>query len=180
MDEQALLNKVRAGDVVAERELYDTHVDRVFRFAYRMSGDATIAQDITQDTFVRVFARLDGFRGEAAFSTWLYAIARSVALNTLRKVKQLRNRETDLEDSQGIAPVPFDDEPDLTCRLHEAIDELPEKHRTVFLMHDVEGFKHHEIAQVMGTRVGTSKSHLSRARAQLRNALAEFAQGWVS
>ena len=180
MDEQSFLKRVRAGDAVAERELYDTHVDRVFRLAYRMSGDETIAQDITQDTFVRVFSRLDGFRGEAAFSTWLYAIAHSVTLNTLRKVKRLRTRETDLEEGRSVIAAPFDEEPDLTRRIHEAIDELPEKHRMVFLMHDVEGFRHHEIARVMGTRVGTSKSHLSRARAQLRDALAEFAQEWVS
>ncbi len=180
MDEQSLLKKVRAGDAVAERELYDTHVDRVFRLAYRMSGDETIAQDITQDTFVRAFSRLDGFRGDAAFATWLYAIAHSVALNTLRKVRRLRNRETDLEETRNTAVTSFEVEPDLAQRLRQAINELSEKHRTVFLMHDVEGFKHHEIAQAMGTRVGTSKSHLARARAQLRGALSAFAQEWVS
>jgi len=180
VDERTLLTRVRAGDAVAERELYDAHVDRVFRLAYRMAGDETLAQDITQDTFVRAFDRIDGFRGESAIGTWLHAIATSVALNTLRKVKRLRSRETPLEDGFMVAGNNPRSEPDLERRLKEAIDNLPERHRMVFVMHDVEGFKHHEIAEVMGSAVGTSKAQLSRARAQLREALSEFAQEWVS
>ena len=180
MDERTLVARVRAGDAVAERELYDAHVDRVFRLAYRMAGDETLAQDITQDTFVRAFERLNGFRGESAIATWLYSIATSVALNTLRKVKRLRSRETHLEEGFAVAGSSLRLEPDLAVRLKEAVDNLPEKHRVVFVMHDVEGFKHHEIAEVMGSAVGTSKAQLSRARAQLREALSEFAQEWVS
>ena len=180
MDERTLVARVRAGDAVAEREMYDAHVDRVFRLAYRMAGDETLAQDITQDTFVRAFERIDGFRGESAIATWLYSIATSVALNTLRKVKRMRSRETHLEEGFTVLGSNSALEPDLAHRLKEAVDSLPEKHRVVFVMHDVEGFKHHEIAEVMGSAVGTSKAQLSRARAQLREALSEFAQEWVS
>jgi RNA polymerase sigma-70 factor, ECF subfamily len=180
VDERELILRAREGDAVAERELYDAHVDRVFRLAYRVTGDETLAQDVTQDTFVRAFERLHEFRGESVLSTWLYAIANSVALNTLRKVKRIRTRELDLEHGEVVSGSPARAEPDLKERLHRAIDALPEKYRVVFVMHDVEGFKHHEIAQMLGTQVGTAKAQLSRARAKLREALEDFAGEWVS
>ncbi len=180
MDAQTLIARVRAGDAAAERELYHAHVDRVYRLAYRISGDETLAKDITQDTFIRAFDRIGEFRGEAAFSTWLHSIGHSVALNTLRKVKRFRQREMDLDDATGLEQRHQAAEPVLKLRLQQAIDGLPEKYRTVFIMHDVEGYKHHEIAAITGAQVGTSKAQLSRARAKLREALAEFAQEWVS
>jgi len=180
VDERELILRVRAGDAVAERELYDAHVDRVYRLAYRVTGDETLAQDVTQDTFVRAFERLHEFRGESVLSTWLYAIANSVALNTLRKVKRIRTRELDIEHGEVVTGAPVRAEPDLKEKLHRAIDALPEKYRVVFLMHDVEGFKHHEIAKMLGTQVGTAKAQLSRARAKLREALEEFAGEWVT
>lgn len=180
MDERELIARVRKWDVAAERELYEGHVDRVYRLAYRMAGDSVLAQDITQDTFIRAFDRIAEFRGEAAFGTWLHAIGTTVALNTLRKVKRFRAREGDLDEADGIDAVAPGAEPDLKQKLRKAIDELPEKYRTVFIMHDVEGFKHHEIAGCLGMQVGTSKARLSRARARLRESLAEFAQEWVS
>lgn len=175
-----LIRRVRAGDGAAERTLYNAHVDRIYRLAYRMSGDDALAQDITQDAFVRAFDRIGDFRGESAFGTWLYAIANSVALNTLRKVKRFHRRETALDDAAELGKRDRHAEPDLKVRLREAIDGLPEKYRLVFLMHDVEGFKHHEIAETLGVEVGTSKAQLSRARAKLREALADFAEEWVS
>jgi len=180
VDEQTLIARVRIGDAVAERELYEAHVDRVYRLAHRMAGDGVLAQDITQDTFIRAFDRIGEFRGEAAFSTWLHAIGTSVALNTLRKVKRFRARETDLDEAGGVGTRVREAEPDLKEKLRAAIDDLPEKYRMVFIMHDVEGFKHHEIAECLGMPVGTSKAQLSRARARLRESLAEFAQEWVS
>ena len=180
MDERELIARVRQGDAVAERELYEAHVDRVYRLAYRMAGDDILAQDITQDTFIRAFDRLGDFRGESAFGTWLHAVGNSVALNTLRKVKRFRAREADLDEAGSVGESRTEAEPDLRDRLRAAIDDLPNKYRMVFVMHDVEGFKHHEIAETLGMQVGTSKAQLSRARAKLRVSLAAFAQEWVS
>ncbi len=179
MDERELIARVRAGDGAAERELYDAHVDRVYRLAYRLAGDDGLAREFTQDTFVRAFARLSSFRGEAKLSTWMHAIATSVVLNGLRKVKRLRQRETDLEDAAGLSGARRAAEPDLKRRLARAIDDLPQGYRTVFVMHDVEGYTHEEIGDALGIETGTSKAQLSRARARLRETLADFAGEWV-
>ncbi len=179
MDERELIARVRAGDGAAERALYDAHVDRVYRLAYRLAGDDELAREFTQDTFVRAFERLSSFRGEAELSTWMHAIATSVVLNGLRKVKRLRQRETDLDDATGLSGARREAEPDLKRRLARAIDDLPEGYRTVFVMHDVEGFTHEEIGDTLGIETGTSKAQLSRARARLRETLADFAGEWV-
>jgi len=180
VDESALIARVRAGDGAAERALYDTHVDRVYRLAYRLSGDDELAREFTQDTFVRAFERLGSFRGEERLSTWLYAITTSVVLNGLRKVKRFRRRETDLTEATGVSRPGRQAEPDLKRRLAVAIDGLPDGYRTVFVMHDVEGYTHEEIGAALGIETGTSKAQLSRARARLREALADFAGEWVS
>ncbi|HEX7049601.1 MAG TPA: RNA polymerase sigma factor [Longimicrobiales bacterium] len=178
MDERQLIQRVLAGDPAAERALYDAHVDRVHRLAFRLSGDPELAQEFTQETFIRAFDRLRGFRGDAALSTWLHAITVSVTLNGLRKVRRLRLRETALgegtarDDAHGATAA----EPDLKHRLKRAIDALPEHYRTVFIMHDVEGYTHEEIGQVLEVPAGTSKARLSRARARLREELADFAE----
>ncbi|HEX3160218.1 MAG TPA: RNA polymerase sigma factor [Gemmatimonadaceae bacterium] len=176
-----LVNRVLAGDPSAERQLYDRHVDRVYRLTYRMSGSADLAQDFTQETFIRAFERLGGFRGDSALSTWLHTIAVSVALNGLRKVKRIDTRHTPLEHASALASqAPRDADPDLRERLWRAIDALPEGYRTVFLMHDVEGHTHEEIGAALGIQSGTSKAQLSRARQKLRHALAPFMEGWTA
>ena len=180
MDEPELISRVRAGEAAAERALYDAHVDRVYRLAYRLAGDDELARDFTQETFIRAFERLDTFRGESRLSTWLHAIATTVALNGLRKVKRFRSRETVLEAADGVAGGARLAEPDLKARLRDAIDALPRKYRAVVVMHDVEGYTHEEIAAALGVEVGTSKAQLSRARAKLRAALSDFAGEWVS
>ncbi|HXY69718.1 MAG TPA: sigma-70 family RNA polymerase sigma factor [Gemmatimonadales bacterium] len=180
MHEAELIARARAGEPAAERALYEAHVDRVYRLVFRLAGDADLALDFTQDTFVRAFERLKEFRGDAQFSTWLHSVAVSVALNGLRKVKRLRRYETGLEEGEGVAHGGREAEPDLKQRMAEAIDALPEGYRTVFVMHDVEGYTHEEIGGALGIEAGTSKGQLSRARARLREALAEFAGEWVS
>src|SRR5437867_311252 len=180
VDERELIAKVRAGDGAAERALYDAHVDRVYRLAYRLAGDDELARGFTQDTFVRAFDRLGAFRGEAKLSTWLHAIATSVVLNGLRKVKRVRQRETDLDEAAGTSAGRRAAEPDLKRRLAQAIDGLPDGYRMVFVMHDVEGYTHDEIGAALGIETGTSKAQLSRARAKLRDALADFAGEWTS
>ncbi|MBA3260526.1 MAG: sigma-70 family RNA polymerase sigma factor [Gemmatimonadales bacterium] len=176
MNDRELIGRVLAGDPDAERALYDAHVDRVFRLVYRMAGDMDRAQDWVQETFIRAFDRLAGFRGESALSTWLCSIAISITLNGLRKVRRSNEREVALDDASGIGTSPREADPDLKVRLSQAIDGLPEGYRTVFVMHDVEGFTHGEIAHVLGVQPGTSKAQLFRARARLREALADFAR----
>lgn len=180
MDEQQLLARARAGDPAAERALYDAHVDRIYRLAFRLAGSDDLAQDFTQDTFIRAFERLSDFRGDSAFGTWLHSIAVSVSLNGMRKVKRFRGRETVLDEALDHKAGTRRAEPDLKVRLTQAIDALPPGYRTVFLMHDVEGYTHEEIAHALGLQPGTSKAQLSRARAKLREALADFAGEWTA
>ena len=174
--DQELIGRVLAGDAGAERELYDAHVDRIFRLVYRIAGDLDRAQDYTQETFIRAFARLGQFRGEAALSTWLGSIAVSITINGLRKVRRMTSREVDLDDALTAGKATAGADPDLKDRLARAIDDLPEGYRTVFVMHDVEGYTHEEIAGTLGVHPGTSKAQLFRARARLREALADFAK----
>jgi RNA polymerase sigma-70 factor, ECF subfamily len=174
VEERELIGRVLAGDPSAERALYDAHVDRVFRLAYRMAGDMDRAQDYTQETFIKAFSRLRDFRGEAALSTWLGSIAISVTLNGLRKVRRQNEREVTLDDVPALGRGSREAEPDLKERLNRAIDSLPDGYRAVFVMHDVEGYTHEEIASSLGVHPGTSKAQLFRARARLREALADF------
>jgi RNA polymerase sigma-70 factor (ECF subfamily) len=180
VEKRDLVTRVLAGDPDAERELYDSHVDRVYRLVYRMVGDSELASDYTQDTFIRTFDRLGTFRGESALSTWITAIAISVVYNGQRKVKRIRTREVDIEHAEPVAATIRHSDPDLKDRLTRAIDGLPEGYRTVFLMHDVEGFTHDQIGSALGIQEGTSKAQLSRARAKLRHELAAFAGDWAS
>jgi RNA polymerase sigma-70 factor (ECF subfamily) len=177
--ERALIERAAAGDQRAFRTLYDDHVDRVYRLACRLAGEEELARDFTQEAFVRAFERLDQYRGDAAFSTWLHAIAVSVSLNGLRKAKRHRGRERSLEDAGPLASPVRRPEPDLRQRLRRAVDALPELYRTVFLMHDLEGYRHKEIAAALGVAVGTSKARLFRARAKLRELLGEEMEEYV-
>ena len=174
LDERALIARILDGDRNAGRQLYEAHAARVHRLVYRLCGDAELAQDFTQDTFVRAFDQLSRFRGEAAFGTWIHRIAVTVTLNGMRKVKRLRERETSLEDDPGIGTVSHRADPDLRSRISAAIDALPEGTRMTLIMHDIEGYTHAEIAASLGIAEGTSKSRLFEARGRLRQSLAAF------
>ncbi len=178
MNETDTIARAAAGDAAAQRRLYDEHVDRVYRLAYRMAGDDELARDFTQEAFIRAFDRLGSFRRESSFGTWLYTIAMSVSLNGLRSVRRLRTREVALEHAETLGSSTRVADPDLRDRLYRAIDELPPGYRSVFVMHDVEGYTHEEIGSVLGIQSGTSKAQLFRARARLREALADFAGAW--
>ena len=175
-----LVAAVRTGAAHAERELYDRHVDRVYRLAMRMSGDETLARDFTQDTFVRAFARVGDFRSESSLATWLHTIATSVILNGLKKVRRIQGREVGGDELPDVPITQRHAEPDLKVRLARAIDGLPTGYRMVFVMHDVEGYTHEEIGAALGIQSGTSKAQLFRARAKLRTELADFAGEWES
>jgi len=176
--DRATLARALLGEPAAERELYERHVDRVYRMVYRMAGDAELAREFTQDTFVRAFERLATFRGEAAFSTWLGSIAISVTLTGLRQRKRRWDREADLAQAEPMAVRREMLEPDLRRRLYQAIDALPDGYRTVLVLHELEGYTHEEIGALLGIDPGTSKAQLFRARAKLRTALGPHAGDW--
>lgn len=180
IDEREQVRRARAGDQRALRGLYDAHVDRVFRLAFRMSGDEVVAREATQGAFVRAFQRLDQFRGDASFSTWIHTIARSVTLNEIRRKSRHATRERELEEgvTRPAAAAPRL-EPDARDRIHAAVDGLPDIYRDVFLMHDLEGYRHEDIAEMLDVAVGTSKARLSRARQKLRDALMDIAEDYV-
>ena len=178
MSESQLVARAIEGDQAAQRALYDAHVDRVYRLACRVAGDDDLARDFTQEAFIRAFDRLPTFRRESSFGTWLYTITMSVALNGIRSVKRLRTREVSIDAAESLGKRDRNADPDLKDRLKRAIEDLPPGYRTVFLMHDLEGYTHEEIGEVLGIQSGTSKAQLFRARARLREVLADFAGAW--
>ena len=184
MTDLELVERASRGDERAFRTLYDQNVDRIYRLVHRMVGDSDLARELTQEAFVRVYQKLGQFRGEAAFSTWAHRIAVRVTLNGLRKLARHRDRERALEHADhgaadgAVRQVPR--EPGLRDRIASAVDALPDIYRTVFLMHDLEGYSHGEIAASLGVAEGTSKARLFRARAQLRHTLGDAMQEYVT
>jgi RNA polymerase sigma-70 factor (ECF subfamily) len=177
-DQRALLERARRGDASAHRALYDAHVEAIYRVTYRLTGVEHLARELTQDTFIRAFARIGEFREESAFGTWLHTIAVSVSLNELRRRKREKARTAPLEEATEVGVSRPRSDPILRARVMEVVNDLPEGCRTVFMMHDAEGYTHEEIGAALGVSVGTSKAQLSRARGKLRVALAQFAGEW--
>jgi RNA polymerase sigma-70 factor, ECF subfamily len=166
-DERDLIAGALAGDRVAARSIYDAHVGAVHSLASRMTSPDRAAE-VTQDVFVRAFARLHQFRGQSALRTWLHRITVSVALNARRLDHS--NRFVNFDETNSAISDPERD-PILVRRLHEEIDGLPEPLRTVFILRVVEGYDHAEIAHMLNVRERTSRAHLCRARSILRAAL---------
>lgn len=159
-----------AGDRRAFERVYRGHVDRVYALCTRMLGDRVVAEEVTQDVFVRVWEKLPGFRGEAAFSTWLHRVAVNVVLSRRQVTGLHQSRTTDDEDAQALVasrPAQVGDRLDLEA----AIAGLPNGARRIFVLHDVEGFTHEEIGEQLGITAGGSKAQLHRARMLLRAAL---------
>lgn len=164
-----------SGDRRAFERLYRAHVDRVFSICVRMCGSRVRGEELTQDVFVRVWEKLPLFRGESAFSTWLHRVAVNVALNDRKVQSRERSRTAEPDDDDrdsgsslgSAAPAPMAERMDLEA----AIALLPPGARKVFVLHDVEGFTHEEIAEEMGVTPGGTKSQLHRARMLLREAL---------
>jgi RNA polymerase sigma-70 factor (ECF subfamily) len=163
-----------SGDAHAFERLYRGHVARIHSLARRMTGPEH-ADELTQDVFVRVWEKLGSFRGEAAFGTWLHRLAINLILSRRSRLGVERSRFSDAEavlEGQPAAPS----RPELTIDFERAIGRLPEGARQVFVLHDVEGYRHHEIGELMGIAVGTSKAQLHRARMLLRTHLEPQAQ----
>ncbi len=168
MDERELVARILSGDPDAERTLYDAHVDRVYRLAYRILGSTDLAEDCTQEAFLRAFDKLRGFRGDAALSSWLHTVTLSVVHNHLRKTRRRREHEWVTDSPPDRAQARSGSDLDLHRRLHAALDQLPDELRIIVILHYVEGYKHREIAEMLGIPEGTSKARLHRARQALQ------------
>jgi RNA polymerase sigma-70 factor (ECF subfamily) len=175
VDDRELIAAVLAGEREAARHLYERHAPRVYRLIYRVIGKPELAEEYTQDTFVKVFRRLSQFRGDAAFTTWLHSVAMSSVLSGMRKLRRLRARETELAEASSVAARTTGSDPHLRERLQTELERLPVRLRMPVVLHDVEGFTHREIAEMLGVPEGTSKARLSEGRARLRTALAGVA-----
>lgn len=169
MTEAELIQKAREGDATAVRALYDRHAPRVFAVVRRIAGDEHTAQDCAQEAWIRAIDALSTFRGDARFSTWLHRIAVNQALQVVRKNKRRTERREPMPTSIPVEPEPGDVL--LERRLERALDRLPDGMREVLTLHDVEGYTHREIGEMLGIAEGTSKSQLSRARAKMREIL---------
>jgi RNA polymerase sigma-70 factor (ECF subfamily) len=168
-DRDDAVERARTGDLEAFEELYRATVGRVHALCLRMCRDSHLAEELTQDSYILAWRKLATFRGDSRFSTWLHRIAVNVILGHFRSA----GRRLDLlsgDDTEPVEPV-APAVAGLAVDLERAIAGLPTGARTVFVMHDVEGYTHEEIAQLAGVAVGTSKAQLSRARALLRKVL---------
>ena len=164
-------DRAEVRDVPAFEELYRAYAGRVYAVCLRMTGDPARAEDLMQETFVRAWSRLDSYRGPEGLASWLRTIAMHLAISDHRARKRRRWKEDPVDDAfPGEAPAP-QREPGRALDLERAIAGLPEGAREVFVLHDVEGLKHEEIARLVGIAVGTSKAQLHRARRLLREAL---------
>ncbi|HTC63320.1 MAG TPA: sigma-70 family RNA polymerase sigma factor [Candidatus Saccharimonadales bacterium] len=182
MTEAEAIRLAQQGDASAFEHIYRLHSRRVYALCLRMVGNPAEAEDLTQDAFLQLFRKIGTFRGESAFSTWLHRLSVNVVLMKLRK-KTLP--ETSLEEStdpedEVNGPRREIGAPDLLLtgsidrvHLERAIEQLPPGYRQVFVLHDVQGFEHNEIAGLMDCSIGNSKSQLHKARMRLRELLQE-------
>lgn len=171
--ESVWVEAARAGDTRAFEQLYRKYNGRLYALCWRLSGgDASVAEDILQDAFVRAWNKLDLFRGDSSFGTWMHRLTANVALSDRRIRLKRVTREQPLDaDIERTAMGAADVYQDLNNDLEQAIALLPERARTVLVLFDVEGYQHEEIAEITGMAVGSSKAQLHRARKLVRKAL---------
>jgi RNA polymerase sigma-70 factor (ECF subfamily) len=172
-EDREQVRRACAGDRGAFENLYSRHRNRVYGIVWRLSGgDSALAEDLLQEAFVRAWQKLDSFRGESLFATWLHRLAVNVALSDRRiRIKRLE-RETALEGAaERTAAGAKDVYAGERMDLEQAIASLPERARTVLVLYDIEGYSHAEIAEMAGMAVGSSKAQLHRARRLVRDRL---------
>jgi RNA polymerase sigma-70 factor (ECF subfamily) len=166
-----LVARARDGDESAFSALYRAHAGRVYALCLRLEADVSRAEELTQDVFVHAWERLGSFRGESAFGTWLHRLAVNVVLTDRRSAWRRSRRVMSAPDVSVFERAVERDTAGLGLDLDQAIAALPPGARAVFVLHDVEGYQHGEIAALMGVAEGTSKTQLFRARRLLRQAL---------
>ncbi len=175
-NDELLIRRAMDGDERALRQLWTQHASHIDAVVRRFAGDADDAADIAQEVWVQIFRSLPSFRGDARFGTWAHRIAVNQTLNALRKVRRIQKVEVEIEDDS--ASVEMDgDRALIAASIEEAAQRLPAGARTVFLLHDVEGYTHEDIARELGITAGASKSQLFKARAKLRRLLAHLMDG---
>ena len=168
-DECSLVDRAQRGEAAAFEQLYRGHVSRIYALCVRMTGDRELAEELTQSSFVRIWEQLQKFKQKSSFVTWSHRVAVNVVLEFLRSRARRPVHNASLEDSVLAArPV---SSPSGRLDLEWAIAALPERARLVFVLYEIERFKHDEIAEMLGIAVGTSKAQLHRARQLLREAL---------
>jgi len=177
--EAELIEKAKLGDAQAFQALYDRHKRRVYSLCLRMTSNTAEAEDLTQEAFLQLYRKIGTFRGESAFSTWLHRLSVNVVLMHLRKkslpVVSLEETTQPGEDDTPKKDFGADDMALAgsidRLQLQKAVDDLPPGYRTIFVLHDVEGYEHNEIADIVGCSIGNSKSQLHKARMKLRDLL---------
>ena len=177
------IHKAQEGDAAAFESIYRLHSRHIYSLCLRMIRNQAEAEDLTQDVFLRVFRKIQTFRGESAFSTWLHRLAINVVLMHLRKKRlpAAQLEETTRTKEESVAAGSDAGRPDVLLagmidrvNLKRAVEQLPPAHKIVFVLHDVQGYGHQEIAEIMNTSVGASKGQLHRARRRLRDLLREL------
>ena len=169
--EGELVRRAQARDLPAFEQLYRTHVRRIYAVCLRMTADVTRAEDATQKSFVTAWEKLPTFRGESAFSSWLHRLAVNAVLGDLR-AEQRRTRRVFGTDDPAVFETPSPAPPaGIRLDLEQAIATLPPQARAIFVLYDVEGWRHEEIAAELGLATGTTKAQLHRARKLLQEAL---------
>jgi RNA polymerase sigma-70 factor (ECF subfamily) len=172
-NETELVRNAQQGDGNGFKQLFDLNVNRIYAFCLRMSANPQLAEEITQDVFVKAWENLHKFRGESKFSTWLHSIAVNEFLTQKRTQKRFMQRFTTTDDITKYdrrgekSEIHFNSNIDL----ENAISSLPAQAKTVLILHDIEGYRHKEIAEMINIEIGTSKAHLHRARKILREEL---------
>jgi RNA polymerase sigma-70 factor, ECF subfamily len=180
---QQLVARILANDPGAFGEVYARYSTRVFNICYGMVRDVAIAEDLTQDTFLQAFRKISSFRGDSLLSTWLHRIAVNTTLMFLRREKirpfeYSLNDTVETEDGDRTERLIGRDDRDLCgapdrVTLQRAVDSLPEGYRMIFMLHDVHGYEHHEIAEFLGCTIGNTKSQLHKARLKLRSLISK-------
>jgi RNA polymerase sigma-70 factor (ECF subfamily) len=175
MTEAEAISRAQAGEEASFEVLYHLHKRRVYFLCLRMTGDSSRAEDMTQEVFLQLYRKIGSFRGESAFATWLHRMTVNIVLMTLRKK---RLPEESLEPPDEDSPVREIGTVDGVLHgsldritLERVIAELPPGYRIIFVLHDVEGYEHNEIAEMLGCSLGNSKSQLHKARMKLRGLL---------
>lgn len=173
-----LVSACRRGDRRAQYQLYSRHKDWVFNVAYRMANNQQDAEDITQKVFIRVFNKIDSFRGDSLFSSWLYRLTSNICINHFRSEKGRKERVSNElskgENQSGAVFKSGEETFSLRPHLEKAIGSLPEGYRMVFVLHHIEGYSHKEIGDMLNINEGTSKSQLHKARKELQKTLAPY------
>jgi RNA polymerase sigma-70 factor, ECF subfamily len=178
LSEAEAIERAKQGDASAFEALYNLHKRRVYSLCLRMTANTAAAEDLTQEAFLQLFRKIATFRGESAFSTWLHRMAVNVVLMQLRKkgLNVVPLEETMEGEEESPKKEPGADDVRLAgsidrLQLENAIGELPPGYRMIFLLHDVQGYEHNEIADMVGCSIGNSKSQLHKARMKLRDLL---------